>query len=678
MRSTKLLPLTFLTAALGACSADRGPAPAIQRQIGLTAFDTCDELEAYVEDTAVRQMRNQLDPENWNHSPVGVLAAGGDARAAPESAAPSDYTRTNTQVEGVDEADFVKTDGTHIYTLAGRTLYLAKSWPAAELAVQGSLRIEGYPREMFLEEDTKRISVLSTVPSDYWDAQAPEIAWYCAEWGCGVEYAATKLTIVDATDPARPAVIAEHYLPGRYQSSRRIGTALRVVLADEPRWPADLRWWPETNENIWDDTFLRNRRFRELMDRNEEIIRAQALADWLPLGRRRIAGGTLTDLAYRCGDFSRPNGPVELGITSVATIDLADPNAGVEQTAVLARTHIVYANATSLYLADQHWWWWPAPGQVDWSYLFKFDLSDPRRARFVAAGGVEGHLLDQFSMDEREGYLRVATTIARRVEDNDSRWGRVDTTNRVSVLDRDLAVVGQTPDLAAGERIFSARFVGTRGFVVTFRQVDPLFTLDLSDPRAPRVVGELKVPGFSTYIHPLGANHLLTIGIHQDEPDPNGQVNWNRRALKLSIFDVSDFARPREAFTQLVGTSASWSEALHEHKAFNYFAARGLLAIPFADWSGGGWGGFVSQLKVYEVDTARGFTAKGAIDMGELYTRFNSDGWSWYFSPWIRRSVMADAYVYAVSDAGIRAAHVDALDRPLATVLFEDSRVVAR
>jgi uncharacterized secreted protein with C-terminal beta-propeller domain len=200
--------------------------------------------------------------------------------------------------------------------------------------------------------------------------------------------------------------------------------------------------------------------------------------------------------------------------------------------------------------------------------------------------------------------------------------------------------------------------------------VDPLFTFDLSDPANPRKVGELKVPGFSTYIHPVGDTHLLTVGVHVPE---NG--DWRTRALKLSLFDVTDLANPRESFTQLVGTAYGWSESLYEHKAFNYFPAKGLVAIPFTDWTqsyyGDYWNNFVSELRVFRVDPATGFTPVGALSMKDVYQTINHSKWSWTYSPHVRRSVMADDYVYAISDAGVRSAHVSNLSQPLATSRFD-------
>ncbi len=322
-----------------------------------------------------------------------------------------------------------------------------------------------------------------------------------------------------------------------------------------------------------------------------------------------------------------------------------------------------------------HYWWWPEAGQADYSYVHKFDIGQPDRVSYVASGPVEGHVVDQFSMDEHDGYLRVATNVmTRRAGEQNEWWWRFDTTNKVSVLAENegrLEVVGQTPELAPGEAIQSSRFLGTKGYVVTFKQIDPLFTLDLSNPREPKVVGELKVPGFSTYLHPIDDTHLLTIGTYV----PENPTSWQERTLQLSIFDVSDFAHPVLTHTEKVGTAYSWSEAMWNHKAFNYFPAKKLLAIPFSTWDSGDtgdayWSRFESSLKVYGVDADAGLHREGRDLVRRPLPGAGNYGWYWWWMPTVRRSIMADDFVYAISDAGIRSARIDALSTPLATVKF--------
>jgi hypothetical protein len=488
----------------------------------------------------------------------------------------------------------------------------------------------------------------------------------------------TKITTVDVSQLSAPQVTGELYLPGGYHDARLSGGSVRLVLNESFSWPAGMRWYPDYDPDLWKDTSRLERAIDSLMDTNEQLIRARSLSDWRRDGYFKQPDGTQVPLPQDCRDFHRTNAPTQLGYVTVASIDL---DAAVAQapgrTTLVAQPGILYSNGSALYLTAQHWWWWLEPGQRDYTYIHKFDLEQSQRARYVASGTLEGYLLDQFSLDEHEGVLRAATTLSRRVEEAGNPWGRIETTNRVSTLRQDgnrLELLGRSEDLAKGERIYSARFLGNKGYVVTFRQVDPLFTFDLSDPAHPRKVGELKVPGFSTYIHPLGDSHLLTVGMQVPE---NG--DWRTRSLKLSLFDVSDLAHPREAFTQLVGSPSSSSEALYDHKAFNFFAAKGLLAIPFTDWvpsySGYYWDFFVSDLRVFRVDTATGFTPLGSLSMTDLYRTQATSRWSYWYMPYVRRSVMADDYVYAISDAGVRVSHVNQLSTPLATTRFQPTVV---
>lgn len=550
---------------------------------------------------------------------------------------------------------------------------------------------------------------------------------------CGFVPTATKISVVDVSNLTKLRLVREIYLPGNYAHARSIGASVRVVLRDDVRWPEKVAFYPNVEypqigypekyyavpassgeggstaskdggvavardagapvpAGMTYEQYLRNvqevaqaeyeRRLKvareALKVENEKLIYAATLADWLPEGKVRFADGTIGELGYDCKDFAAADVSVRLGLASVITLNLDKPDA-ITRTTVVGEVDQIYASTESLYLANQHWWWTPELGQKSHTYLHKFDIRQADRARYVASGGVDGTILNQFSMDEHEGFLRVATTVNENAPDPEMPWRTV-TTNHVSVLgvakDGALEVVGETADLAKGETIQSARFFGKRGFLVTFRQVDPLFTLDLSQPTQPRVVGELKVPGFSSYIHPLGSDHLLTIGTYLPE---SGR---GERRVQLAIFDVSDMANPRQTFLQLVGSSNASSAAQWDHKAFNFFPEQGLLAVPYTDynaWVGGAdaasyWGGFVSELRVYHVDKDKGFTPQGAVSLNDVYRAQGRYDWQWYYNPEVRRSVMAsddaNTFVYAISDAGVRVAQLGALATPLATALL--------
>ncbi|WP_426755636.1 beta-propeller domain-containing protein [Myxococcus sp. Y35] len=663
----------------------------VQQAARLEAFPGCESLEQHIEDTATKQMRAALETYKTYYFGGGRGDESPTTGAPPpedssgDGDAPNDYTGTNNQVAGVHEADFVQNDGNRIFVLSGTRLYVHRSWPAEQLTRTAVLEVEGWPREMLLDAERNRLVITSDVyeprtgdaKEDRLPGGAPMPATDCAGLLCGSMYNNTvKVTVVDVADLAAPQVVEQVYVPGTYLNARRVDGAVRLVLADGFDWPEGVRLYPEYSSDIFNDRNLMAAYLDALMTQNEQRIRAQTLEQWLPPGRRVAPDGAETPLTYECSSFYRTNAPTGLGFVSVLSLNLDERDAVPGRTSLVATPGEVYASKDSLYLAARHWWWWPEPGQTPHTYLHKFDIRDPNGATYVGSGTVEGYISNQFAMDEHEGVLRVATTVELPPEDtgnNDgvTSWTPPETLNRVVTLIEEgghLEELGRSEDLARGERIFSARFVGTRGYVVTFRQVDPLFTFDLSDPANPRKVGELKIPGFSTYIHPLGDTHLLTFGEHRNEDG-----TWQDRALKLSLFDVSDLAQPKEAFTYQLGSMSSHSEALHEHKAFTYFPAKGLLALPFTDWDYTApdyWSGFRSELRVFRVDTATGFSPVGTVSVRDMFQTINFQGWNWYWQPTVRRSIMADDYVYAISDAGLRVAHVANVQTPVATAPF--------
>jgi Beta propeller domain len=699
-RSLRLHRLLVTFALLAACGKSLPTAPAgIQRSVALTRAASCDSLGQEVKDTAVRQMRSQMDA--WKRGPEfvpgGVAASGSGTPQAP--GAPASYSTTNTQVAGVDEADFVKNDGTRIFALSGRMLFSATSWPPQNLAVAGKLQIEGWPGAMFLEGN--QVVVFSSV----WIVPAGGgmgpgsagpgggvAALPCPLNGCYWGWATTKITVVDVSDLVAPKVASELYLPGYSTGARRVGSSVRLVLSDGVRWPEAIRWWP-SDPALYEHPDMLAAAIGALEDANEAIIRATPLQSWFPAGQRKLPDGTLIDVGYDCGDFYVSNAPEGLGLVTIATVDLAHLDAGVSRASILGEAGVLYATASHLYTLSPHWWWWPMAGQQDWTYVHEFDISDPATASYIGSGGVAGHAADQFAMDEKDGYLRIATSTVDYVEGPPPAAPgalNLDVSSRLSVLalqptpagGTTLALVGEIAPLQAGERLMATRFTGDRGYAVTYRYVDPLITLDLRDPVHPKKVAELTLPGFSTYLQPIDADHLLAIGV--DQPlDSSGHPVWNQRSIALSVFDVSDLAHPARTAQALIGSVSAYSEALWDHHAFNWYrpdaSKPGILAIPFSDWitpaPAPWWTGFVSDVRVFSVDAVKGIAPLGSLGMSDVYIQQGSGDWKWWYAPWVRRSVMAtdqagNTFVYAVSDAGLRVAPLLHLESPLATALF--------
>ena len=666
----------LLGLAVGCSSSPTSAVPTprgIDRSPTLTQVTGCGQLETTIEDALVLQMKSSIEQIRKSNAYIGVgggpMPAGGPVAAVPGApgAGPTSVSTTNTQVAGVDEADFVQNDGTRIAVLAGGRLHLLSSWPAESMTETASLPIAGWARDMFLSGNQVVVFSDVYVPRAIEGAHpicatapgpAMGIAAFCGYWASDV----TQITTVDVSDLGHPRVTAQIRLPGSYQSSRRIDASVRVVMSDSFPVPDGVKYWPDLAPGASADA--RNKAFDALEAANEALIRARSLDDWLRKGEVSLPDGTSTPLPYACSDFSLSSAPSRPGLLIVATVDLATDRLK-SRSATFADPGTLYASKDTLYVASAHWWWWPEPGQVDATYVHAFDLRNPDTAPYLGSGVVDGTVNDQYGMDEFGGALRVATHLTTRVADG-TPWGTFQQSNRISVLALQsgaLKLVGKTADYGDGERTFGTRFLGTRGFVITAHQVDPLFTFDLRDPAHPTKVGELAMPGFIAYLHPVDDTHLVGIG---REPGAQGRMQ-----LKIALLDVTDLAVPRQATVVKVGEGWSYSDALWNPKAFTWLPSQKMLAIPFVD---DGNTTFVSDLRLFKVDPAGSIQSLGALSMSDVYQTWSGETWSWSWSPWIRRGILADSpngpYVYAISDAGVRSAKVASLPAWLQTVKF--------
>jgi hypothetical protein len=314
------------------------------------------------------------------------------------------------------------------------------------------------------------------------------------------------------------------------------------------------------------------------------------------------------------------------GLLTVYTVDLAEGLPSVDADAVFTNGDTVYASPSSLFVATQRW----DDGSIGTTTsIHRFDISHPDRTAYAASGAVPGSLLNQFSLSEDKGVLRVATTLG---------WGP-EAESKVTTLGEDgghLLQRGQVGGLGHGERIYAVRFIGDTGYVVTFRQTDPLYTLDLSDPEHPRVRGELKIPGYSAYLHPVGDDLLLGVG--QDATD-QGRV----QGLQLSLFDVSDLARPVRLQKARLADRWSQSTAEWDHHAFLWWPATNLAVLPVDSEGFHGAAGFT-------VDRARGIAELG---------RITHDGVGGRITPSVQRAVVAGGRLFTISEYGVKASGLE-------------------
>lgn len=609
---------------------------AVEPISNLKNFTSDEELEAYLKE---QLLQNTEATDYWSYPFDGDLGL-----LSPEDEGSievgEDYSTTNIQEEGVDESDVVKTDGTYLYIAVGSEVKVISAVPAEAMAVLSTIPVQSYVDSLYLYEDL----LVVLYQYGYYDYY-----YYTTPVGGIPEerpYAKMGVLLVDITDPASPVILREMLFEGIMKSSRLTGGRLHLIQQFRPYIP-NLRYWYTEEDHT------------AIKAHNQEIINGLTLDDMIPAYYELDEGGTITGSgrAVEPIDFCRPVDPEGSNIIIVVTIDLKDLSSNFRSLAAVADVNIVYASTRALYLAHTIWSHTSDPQPrplVGYDYseqtvVRKFDLT-AERVRNVASGRVWGHVLNQFSLGEHEDVLRIATTTG-------FTWatGERSSRNHIFCLAKrtgaHLEIIGSIENMAPGERIYSARFLGERGFLVTFKQVDPLFTLDLSDPESPRVVGELKVPGYSDYIHPLGENHLLTIGKDTDE-------FALYQGVQLSVFDVTDFADPTLLHKEIIGSRGTESEALHNHKAFTFWAERDLLAIPIylceggtGEWSYGTH--TFTGLYVYRVTVEDGVEFQGRISIAPV------DPTYYYYWPEWTRGVFISDNIYAATSEEVKAAALD-------------------
>ena len=543
--------------------------------------------------------------------PLAYMANGMKGEIADDSERGSSYSGTNNQVAGVDEADIVKTDGTWIYTLShsNNKVYILSA-EGKESEIVGTIKIKEAPenatywcyyQEMMLCKD--RLYLLGTYND--WSRETAD--------GMTEQYSFAE--VYDISDRTAPKKISTLKQQGNYQTARLIDDLL-VIVSDYRIWyfhPIDgdpIVYCPRVIANDTETTFAPDRIYVN-PDSNEN------------------------------------------GFTVVTTINAVDGTEYDSYKAVLGGCNTVYCNGTDLLIASQEWNSEQSEEQTNEegkhfvkitsgtsTNLFRFTITDGQ-IEAVASAKIEGQLLNQFSMDAYDGYYRFVIT---RNDSEEIIWtDGIDTYEwngssdcSLYVLDGDLKMVGRLENLAKDESVQSVRFMGDTAYFVTFRQVDPLFTVDLSDPHNPTVLSKLKIPGFSAYLHPFGEGKLLGIGYDADE-----EHGWTEN-VKLSMFDVSDPSNVTEAF-KLSVKDAHYTSVQYNHKAVFVDAMTGTVAFPSDD-----------KYLVFRADE-KGFTKVGEIKVDDL---------SWFGDA---RGLFVDNAFYVITETEVVILSFDTIEK-LATI----------
>jgi len=534
---------------------------------------------------------------------AGAAEEEGDASAP----AASDHSTTNIQVAGVDEADIVKTDGEYIYVVSGNKTIIVKAYPPEQAQIVSQIELEGIIMGIFVNGDRLVLFEQEMPYYVYYDDVPAVKESY-------MPYVSPQIFIkvYDVSDRENPQLQREISANGQYVSSRMIGDYAYVV----------------TNEPVYEEEGEVN----------------------LP---EIHCGGNETEVSATDIYYSNVSDYYYMYTTIIAVNTQNDAQEPTYETILLGASSNLYVSLSNVYLTFPVWGTdilgrevWDSPK----TSIHRLHIAGAEMD-YVASGEVPGMVLNQFSMDEYDGYFRVATTT----------YGET-TGNHVYILDMDLNIVGSLENLAPGEMIYAARFMGERGYMVTFRQVDPLFVIDLSDPTNPRELGYLKVTGYSDYLHPYDENHLIGIG---KETTEEGDFAWYQ-GVKISLFDVSDVSNPQEIDKLEIGDRGSDSPVLWDHKAFLFDKSRNLMVIPVLEakvdetkysaeelaWA---YGEPVYQgAYVFHVSVDGGISLQGRITHIENIADPEKE-YYYYYSPFaVERSLYIEDVLYTISQAKIK------------------------
>jgi hypothetical protein len=601
---------------------------------------------------------------------MAIPGAGGAAGSGSNGA--TEYSTTNTQVASVDEADYIKNDGNTIFVLSSDGLHVIDAWPAAETREVAHVSLPGTPRRMFLLDN--RLVVYTQMPS----SGTKGSAGYSnpSDQGCTYGYdcrfasegGRTQIQVFDVTSPATPVELMRYEMSGGYVASRRIGANVYTIVHDSGATEvAGLSYTIQATN--YDDM---QAKYAQLLAANNAKIDGSADDFFLPWITTTKPGGTaaaVTPCQYALATQYAQGG----SFVSVNTFDLTTLGSPT-RTLLASNAGYVYASATSLYMAvdrtpEQNYAsssYFYSSHQANDSFVHKFKLNGTDTT-YAGSVTLPGHILNQFAMDEYEGVLRVAST-----------KGWVPSPNVTSSLTTygeqagKLVQLGQVGGIAPQEDIRSVRFNGDRGYVVTFKKTDPLFVFDLIDAANPKLMGELLIPGFSTYMHPLDKTHLLAIGFDADDKGDFAYFD----GIQIQIFDVTELSNPKVEWKMLIGTRGSNSEALTNHLAFNYFAPKKMLALPITVCEGGGDGMFGSKLTfaglmAFDISLETGITEHGRlpfVDTATISAGSECNKWWTDSKSLVKRSIFMDDYIYGLSDAQLRVAALSTMSSVLKSV----------
>ncbi len=654
---------------------DPEPSTAIETihdSVSLVPLGSCSAVEAHLKDELVLEANADADAAiryaiaNFGPQPTVAGPIGMDGAPPDVSPRAAGYEARSLAETGVEVPDQVKEDGERILLLQGNTLVaLAVAAPEAT-RVLWSMKLEGGAHHMvrlgdrlavFATVNLRALAALGGLP--YPSARPAPPWWFapnppgvsCPSGSCSGQDTGVSITVIDVS--GAPRILRQSYVGGELLSARRVGNAVHVVTSralrgpERPTFARDVHWSTVEEEVAAFET-LRRERMRS--------IAATPLDQWLPVRMERVGGGPLRVLDPGCADVHASTAPVKTGLSSITTVRLDDPAAPPAHTDVLTDIAVAFASAQSLHVLTTHRWlrpWTLQGGDPDHSYVYAFDLlADPYGPRPVAGGGFSGRAYTPSALGESGAFLRVAAVHGSIDEEFRRQPGR----SEVLVLERrgaTLVAAGSTGALGTRSIRF-ARFDKARAYLATSGTGDPIYAIDFSDSGAPRVVGEMRIPGTPAALQPLGPGHLVSVG-------PGAQ-----ETLDVDVVDVTDVAHARVSSVLSLTRPHAYAYANDDPRAFASLVSRGLLVLPVADTEGP----LQPQrnlLRVLRVGATEGIVPVADIDHSDVGARP-----PYISAPAVQRSVVIGDHLFSISSAAVKVFRLDQLGTSRAVVPLPD------
>ena len=691
--TTLVLILAFVIASGCMGSTVTAPAGDIKK------FGSADEIREYIKNNtqlaqdAYYSTNGALATDRMGAVPAAAVQESSAKGASLSGSLPSaggfgapDYSHTNVQVAGVDEPDFVKNDARYIYVISGSTFTIVDAYPAASASILSKTELEDTPREIFVSGD--RLVLLKTGSAEVSVTEdqsvttsAEKMAIMPQRYPYYRSAPVTHTVFYDISDRAHPKVLKDYTIDGDYVNARMIGDTV-YLLSRESVYPYNDRimvpavrentkiiatpdvYYFDNPERQYDFTTVTSFDTRNgaTKDAKTYLVGSGNIL-YVSTDAMYVSYQTYHTIYRQNWGIAQPAvDVVQSSVGSAAGIARVSSPALVEDFNTMSESE-KQALITDMKSSEQDA---IQKREIDQSTTMVHKIGINNGAiTYIAKGEVAGYLKNQFSMDEYGGNLRVATT-----SDVWTTRGQYEY-NNVFVLDGAMKTIGSLTHIAEQEKIYSTRFIGDRLYMVTFKRIDPFFVIDLSTPASPKILGKLKIPGYSDYLHPYDKNHIIGIGKETATTEWGGV---STKGLKLALFDVSDVENPKQIDKVEIGDSGTDSAALTDHRAFLFDKNKNLLVIPARvvkqntvqnDKLSGNQPQIWYGAYVFGVSPDSGFVLRGTVEHGT-----GGSGYYYYGSSQneVKRSLYIGDTLYTLSSAKILANSLNQINTTVATI----------